>query len=268
MGVLDRSDVKAEGAYYGWYEHDYQWSQGELEILRKNDAVRLDLPTSASPHPCYPPTARYYSPNPVKPLSCVKPLSQNGDQMQLNIWCTTGTVGSYLNHPRQGKTQLFRRNISGLNDLRDILLNPRVHTGEGYHRRQQAQPSARTVPCPGCGRMYKFMSSVAGHFESGACQGCPGRENAQRAAYGFVRQQEQRSGHAGMMTGNTQQLLTFNSSGQADYTAGYVQGGENYECPGCRRTFRTLQGLISHSEAKPQCRGHFPGGGNLQLTFR
>ena len=112
-----------------------------------------------------------------------------------------------------------------------------------------------------------MMPGVAGHFESGACPACPGRENAQRAAYGFVRQQEQRSGYDGMFTGNTRQMLAFDSSGRTDYASGYEQGGSNYECPGCGRKFSSLQGLISHTEAKPQCRGQSAGRVNLQLTF-
>jgi hypothetical protein len=226
MRVLDPNDVCATGQDYGWYEHAYQWAQGELVILRKVDS--------------------------------------NEDTMQLNVWCTTGTVGSYLTHPVQGKTQLFRRAVDNLCDLCAILENPRVHTGDGYHRKPYARSPAqqeRTVPCPGCGRMFKVMSSVAGHFESGSCQACPGRDAARQAVYGFVRKQEQHTGRYGALTGNT--LLTW--SGQADYTAGYDADGQNYECPGCRKAFRTLQGLMSHCEAKPQCRS---GNGMLQLTFR
>ena len=72
------------------------------------------------------------------------------DKYVLHVWCTSGTVGSYLDHPRQGKTQLYRRNVDW-SDLRQILNNPRVHTGTGYHeraeleRRQQAAQRERTV---------------------------------------------------------------------------------------------------------------------------
>jgi hypothetical protein len=50
---------------------------------------------------------------------------------KINVYYTTGTVATCLNHPRQGKTQMFRRNIS-LNDLENIFHYPRVHTGVGY----------------------------------------------------------------------------------------------------------------------------------------
>jgi hypothetical protein len=53
---------------------------------------------------------------------------------RLNFWLTTGTVGSYLWHPRQPekrRTQLFRKAISA-QEAREIFKNPRVHTGKGY----------------------------------------------------------------------------------------------------------------------------------------
>ena len=50
---------------------------------------------------------------------------------KINVYYTTGTVATSLNHPRQGKTQLFRRNMT-LPDLKNIFQNPRVHSGVGY----------------------------------------------------------------------------------------------------------------------------------------
>jgi cold shock CspA family protein len=54
--------------------------------------------------------------------------------VRLNFWLSTGTVGSYLDHPRQGKSQLFRREIT-MNAADALFENPRQHTGVGYHRR-------------------------------------------------------------------------------------------------------------------------------------
>ena len=54
---------------------------------------------------------------------------------RINVYYTTGTVGTCLNHPKQGKTQLFRRGISSLNQLESIFDSPRIHTGEGYYQR-------------------------------------------------------------------------------------------------------------------------------------
>ena len=54
---------------------------------------------------------------------------------RINVYYTTGTVGSCLNHPKRGKTQLFRRNIDTLPKLDGIFQNPRSHTGHGYYTR-------------------------------------------------------------------------------------------------------------------------------------
>lgn len=62
--------------------------------------------------------------------------SYKKDGIRLNFWLSTGTVGSYLDHPRQGKTQLFRRQVS-MSDASDIFRNPRQHTGKGYHTKKQ-----------------------------------------------------------------------------------------------------------------------------------
>ena len=144
MATFEPDVVIDEGRYYGWDYHDYQWSQGELVILRKDD--------------------------------------HNGDQMQLNIWCSTGTIGSYLNHPRQRKTQLFRRDIYDFSDLRIILNNPRVHGYDGYHTRdQQRQPrqeefeqdygygdqhdDGKNWSCPSCGKRFAKEQGMMSHIE-------------------------------------------------------------------------------------------------------
>ena len=62
--------------------------------------------------------------------------SYKKDGIRLNFWLSTGTVGSYLDHPRQGKTQLFRRQIS-MSEASDIFSNPRQHTGKGYHTKNK-----------------------------------------------------------------------------------------------------------------------------------
>ena len=48
-----------------------------------------------------------------------------------------------MDHPRQGRTQLFRRNID-VAGLKAILQNARVHTGAGYHKRSSGKKRART----------------------------------------------------------------------------------------------------------------------------
>lgn len=56
---------------------------------------------------------------------------------RINIWYArngTFTVGTALDHPVQGKTQLFRRNVTP-RLLETILDYPRVHTNRGYQRK-------------------------------------------------------------------------------------------------------------------------------------
>ena len=54
--------------------------------------------------------------------------------VRINVYYTTGTVGTSLLHPKQGRTQLFRRNCT-MNDVREVFNNPRWHSGRGYQRR-------------------------------------------------------------------------------------------------------------------------------------
>lgn len=55
------------------------------------------------------------------------------DGPRINVYYTTKTIGTALDHPSNGSTQLFRRNCSQV-ELIEILKNPRVHTGHGYYR--------------------------------------------------------------------------------------------------------------------------------------
>lgn len=65
--------------------------------------------------------------------------------IRINIFWTTGTVGTCLDHPRQGKTQLFRRHVD-LSTLREIFKNPRVHTG--YYTRDSTSKHIRAGKPP------------------------------------------------------------------------------------------------------------------------
>lgn len=55
------------------------------------------------------------------------------DNERINVFHTTGTVATCIDHPVKGKTQLFRRNID-LKKLEEIFAKPRIHTGKGYYR--------------------------------------------------------------------------------------------------------------------------------------
>merc|ERR1719369_116155 len=48
---------------------------------------------------------------------------------------TTGTVATSLEHPTQGKTQLYRGQRNTFEELEEIFQNPRVHTDSGYKTR-------------------------------------------------------------------------------------------------------------------------------------
>ena len=73
--------------------------------------------------------------------SKVVSFARSGNGQRINVYWTTGTVGTCLNHPRQGKTQLFRRKVD-VTLLREIFRDPRVHTGSGYHRVEQQDQSS------------------------------------------------------------------------------------------------------------------------------
>jgi len=62
----------------------------------------------------------------------------------MNVWYTKMTVGTALEHPTLGKTQMFRKHVS-IKLLKDLFVNPRVHTTKGY-----TQKTSRNL-----GRWYK-----------------------------------------------------------------------------------------------------------------
>jgi hypothetical protein len=55
-------------------------------------------------------------------------------RMRINVYYTTMTVATVLNHPKQGRTQLFRKGVTPL-ELDAIFTNPRIHLNKGYKRR-------------------------------------------------------------------------------------------------------------------------------------
>lgn len=54
--------------------------------------------------------------------------------VKLDFYFTTGTVKTSLDHPRQGRTQLFARQVSP-DVYHQILLDPRAHTNVRYQQR-------------------------------------------------------------------------------------------------------------------------------------
>jgi hypothetical protein len=189
-----------------------------------------------------------------------KPDDEDGNRLLVRVWYRTGTVGTYLKHPRQGKTQMFRRDVGNDNGLLgNIFANPRIHTNLGYQTKPNAPnatpsaASARTVPCPACGRLYKSASGSVSHFESGGCPSCPGAENARRTAYDFVNKQ------------NANFMVPRLGCGDESEAGGYRADGANYRCQGCRKEFKLLNSLMQHQEARAQCRAYASQSSQLRL---
>ena len=106
----------------------------------------------------------------------------DGDSEIVRVWYRTGTVGTYIKHPTQQRTQLFRRDNTQRSQLGEFIFtfvwaistdvvfcadaifdNPRVHTGRGYHTRGDRHSpyhrrGDRNTPCPSCGRMHRGTS--------------------------------------------------------------------------------------------------------------
>lgn len=61
-----------------------------------------------------------------------KMVSYSKDDNRLNVYYTTGTIGTVINHPKRGKTQLFRRNLTE-KETEQLFKNPRTHTAKGYY---------------------------------------------------------------------------------------------------------------------------------------
>ena len=59
--------------------------------------------------------------------------------VRINVWITTGTVSTSLDHPKAGKTQLFRKNGPDYEMLDRIFENPRVHSGSGYREKKKKE---------------------------------------------------------------------------------------------------------------------------------
>lgn len=57
----------------------------------------------------------------------------NGKKDRINIYYTTMTVGTVITHPKKGRTQLFRRNVS-FKEIEQLFENPRNHTNKGYYQ--------------------------------------------------------------------------------------------------------------------------------------
>lgn len=109
--------------------------------------------------------------------------SYKKDGVRLNFWLSTGTVGSYLDHPRQGKTQLFRRSVS-MSEASEVFDDPRKHTGKGYHtkaalagnkREAERAPATPMRTCARCGKSKSnenYSNTQRRKGASSKCKAC------------------------------------------------------------------------------------------------
>lgn len=58
---------------------------------------------------------------------------------KIEIWPSTGTVATMIDHPKKGKTKLYRRGL-GQAQLEAVFKNPRLHTGKGYYTKKEKRP--------------------------------------------------------------------------------------------------------------------------------
>ena len=59
-------------------------------------------------------------------------LSFGKENDRINVYYSKMTVGTCLDHPKKGKTQLYRKRVGQLL-LEKIFKNPRTHTNKGYY---------------------------------------------------------------------------------------------------------------------------------------
>eukprot|EP00873_Tetraselmis_striata_P015505 jgi/Tetstr1/435769/TSEL_024662.t1 len=69
-------------------------------------------------------------------ISFVSRQTEEGT-VRIHVYYTTGTVGTCLEHPGLGRTQIYRRGCT-LEQLAEIMSNPRAHTEKGYYKRGAA----------------------------------------------------------------------------------------------------------------------------------
>ena len=65
----------------------------------------------------------------------IKMLSFSKLSMRINVYLTKMTVATCLDHPKHGKTQMFRRNVD-IDLLTKLFKNPRHHSGKGYRKKK------------------------------------------------------------------------------------------------------------------------------------
>lgn len=97
-----------------------------------------------------------------------KVLSFRSGTTRINVYYTNGTVGTCLDDPSKGKTQLFRRNMS-LEFLAILFRDPQIHSGKGhYSRKNSRQPweilnaDGRNILLPDSAVRWMYVASATG----------------------------------------------------------------------------------------------------------
>jgi len=55
---------------------------------------------------------------------------------KVEIWPSTGTVATMIDHPKKGRTKLYRKGLSQKQIVK-IFQDPRLHTGKGYYTKKE-----------------------------------------------------------------------------------------------------------------------------------
>lgn len=56
--------------------------------------------------------------------------------VKINLYSTSFTMTTQMDHPKQGKTQLHRKGLTLL-QIKEVFINPRIHTGMGYQKKKK-----------------------------------------------------------------------------------------------------------------------------------
>jgi len=65
--------------------------------------------------------------------------------VRANVFMTTGTVATSLDHPTKGKTLLYRGKRNTFDQLEEVFDNPRVLTGSGYKTRAKLREEENEI---------------------------------------------------------------------------------------------------------------------------
>jgi len=65
--------------------------------------------------------------------------------VRANVFLTTGTVATSLDHPTKGKTLLYRGKRNTFDQLEEVFDNPRVLTGSGYKTRAKLREEENEI---------------------------------------------------------------------------------------------------------------------------